>query len=567
MQLIDLTGKGNGPSFGVQATEDYWRVMSLPRRTYQPHEVAWLQAEMDRKMRHATGTMALLPTQAIALYELGRVGGLFGPVGVGEGKTAISLLAPLMLNSKRPLLLAPASLLEKTRRDQRRYAMHFKVPNYSILRSYEMLSHPRSATLLDQLRPDLIVADEAHKLKNRRAIGTGRVIDWMRRHPETRFVALSGSITRRSLKDYWHIVQWCLRAGAPVPLLWSVLEEWADAIDQKDGGEKPPGVLLHMCSADEYRMPHPKGVRQGFRRRLVETPGVVATSDEDVTCSIEVREVVADMPETLRAELIKMRATWATPNGETFADPLSMWRHMQEMAHGFFGSWQPAAPLEWLTVRRDWYAMLRYLVDCKGSGASPVHVIRDVDLGRNPEAKPLLEAWRAIEPTFTPNPVPIWLSDYLIRFVGRWLKGREPTLVWIDQIPFGEALAVHTGLPFYRAGGYEWRSKKFIDDQPGGSHIILSAASNSDGRNLQDRWCRNLIVNPHSDNKRWQQQIGRTHRRGQEADTVECDLIFACEEQRLALAKARRDAYYVVDSISNRQKLLIADFAFDPDYS
>lgn len=166
----------------VHHTPELARVVALPRRRGDgtPY-VEPLTALLATPEGLAAG-VRLRPSQALALHDIGVYGGAFCPLGVGEGKTLITLLAPYVLDAKRPLLLLPANLIEKTERDWRRLAVHWRIPNNIRLFSYEMLGRVQSAAELDVYQPDLIVADEVHKLKNRRAAVTRRVSRWMQGH-------------------------------------------------------------------------------------------------------------------------------------------------------------------------------------------------------------------------------------------------------------------------------------------------------------------------------------------------------------------------------------------------
>jgi hypothetical protein len=118
--------------------------------------------------------------QAIAIHDIGTYGGLFAPIGVGEGKTLITLLAPYVLEAERPLLILPASLIKKTDRARVQLSRHWLIPENLQTISYEMLGRVQSAAFLEKYQPDLIIADEVHKLKNKRAAVTRRVSRYMK---------------------------------------------------------------------------------------------------------------------------------------------------------------------------------------------------------------------------------------------------------------------------------------------------------------------------------------------------------------------------------------------------
>ena len=207
-----------------------------------------LARDMTALLKTPCGTMGLRPVQALALHDIGVAGGLFGPIRVGGGKTLISLLAPYILESRSPLLLLPAALIDKTQRDLRELSKHWRIPRNIRMLSYEMLGRVQSAGTFAHYPPDLIVADEAHRLKNKKAGVTRRVVRFMKEHPKTHFVAISGTIMSRSIRDFAHIIRWCLPKGAPVPITEGEVEEWGDALDERVNPLKrsDPGALLTL---------------------------------------------------------------------------------------------------------------------------------------------------------------------------------------------------------------------------------------------------------------------------------------------------------------------------------
>ncbi|HTQ47464.1 MAG TPA: Hint domain-containing homing endonuclease, partial [Polyangiaceae bacterium] len=74
--------------------------------------------------------------------------------------TLLTLLLPAVLEAKRPALLLPAALVEKTWRDFHELREHWRLPTNIQIISYEMLGLVQSATKLEYILPDLIMADE-----------------------------------------------------------------------------------------------------------------------------------------------------------------------------------------------------------------------------------------------------------------------------------------------------------------------------------------------------------------------------------------------------------------------
>lgn len=234
----------------VARSADFARIVNLPTKEILDGET--LAREMTQALRTPGGTMSLRPVQALALYEMMNCGGAFCPMGVGTGKTLVFLLAPIVLDLERPIGLLPASLKEKTERERRHYAEHFKVDRTMQLYSYEMLGRESSANWLSNMRPDGLITDESHRLKNPKAACTRRVARWMRENPETKFVAMSGTMIKDSLRNFAHLLRWSLGAeNAPIPQTEGELDEWADALDERVPPlqRMKPGALLELEAA------------------------------------------------------------------------------------------------------------------------------------------------------------------------------------------------------------------------------------------------------------------------------------------------------------------------------
>ncbi len=328
----------------IRLTSELERIIALPRRRTDDAQWVDLAAQLTELLRTPNGTQTLRSVQAMALHDIGTTGSGFLPIGVGEGKTLISLLAPYVLDAKRPLLLLPAALIKKTERERVKYAEHWRVASNIKLLSYEMLGRVQASGELEKYQPDLIIGDEIHKVKAKKAAVTRRVARYMHDHPETKFVGMSGTVMRKSLEDFGGILRWCLKGNAPVPKSEHELEEWAQALDDKvtDEARFEPGALLHLCTPEEIVSPEAianpvLAARRGFQRRLTETPGVVATAGEAerVDCSIYVKAITYDVKPITEAHFYKLRSEWMTPDGWPLCEAVDVWRHSRELALGF----------------------------------------------------------------------------------------------------------------------------------------------------------------------------------------------------------------------------------------
>lgn len=540
----------------VRDDVEFKRITALPRRVWTAEEGEALADELTELLRTDHGRMRLRPIQAIALNEIFEVGGLFGPIRVGAGKTLISLLAPIAAESQRPALLIPAALRDKTERAMRELKEHWQIHGRIRIFSYEQLGTKNHAETLDAYKPDLFVCDECHRLKNyRKAAVARRVRRFFDSHPETKMVALSGTITKRSLLDYAHLLRWCLKDGTPLPTIANVLETWADALDERKGQVKRahPGVLVNW-GPEEIEKPR-KRARVGYRKRLVETPGVVATEESPIDASIVVRQIAPPPSTAIDQAFELLRSAWVTPDGHPIADGASMWRHANEIALGFYYVWDPRPPADWLNARSEWAAECRKVlsrsrtVDTEGQ-------LKAMMLGGEVEMSPNLARWLAVEKDFTPVTVPVWIDDSVVRWIEKWARSNNG-IIWVKHRSFGEQLSQELAIPYYSQGGCTEDGRNILR-HPEGQPMIASIDSIRTGHNLQ-AWCHNLVACPPPNGEQWEQLMGRTHRDGQQADQVTFDVPAFCLEQTEALTQAIADSEYTSTTLGVPQKLLLAD--------
>ena len=131
---------------GVMDSNELDRVLRLPRRRWE--DSPDLSGDLQAWLRTHWGTMELRQIQAAALQEVHDYNGLFGPIRVGGGKTLISFLAAAVVEAQRPILLIPAKLRDKTRREMRILQEHWNFPRPQIV-TYEKLGRVGAAELLE----------------------------------------------------------------------------------------------------------------------------------------------------------------------------------------------------------------------------------------------------------------------------------------------------------------------------------------------------------------------------------------------------------------------------------
>ena len=541
------------PAYAVRLNDELRRVENIPRRQWSEEEAKDMAEQLTELLKTHRGTMSLRPVQATALAEIGMRGGLFGIIRVGAGKTIISLLSASVAEAKRPVLLIPAKLVEKTQRDMEALSRHWQIQKTRII-TYEWLGRAQAADALDSYKPDVIVCDEAHKLKNKSAAVTRRVARYMKANPTTKMIVMSGTITKRSLHDYVHLIRWSLKTEVPLPEGYNDLELWADALDERKGmlRRAEPGALRVLCNPEENQMwpTNPREwARRAYRRRLIDTSGVVATQETSVDASIIVRYVEPPKSKAIDEAFDHLRKNWETPDGWPLADALQVYRHAREMALGFYYKWEPRPPRAWLDARKAWCAFVRQTLSHSRSLDSELQVKRQFP--NTPE----LREWERVRDSFKPNTVPVWLDTSVLDYCKAWLA-TESGILWTEHVFFAERLSKESGVPYYGSGNVGDAEKHHVEKP-----MILSIEAGREGLNLQ-AWSSNFIVSPPPNGERWEQLLGRTHRDGQEADEVTFDVAGFTIEQVESFWQARRDAEYVAASTGSPQKLLVADHDF-----
>jgi hypothetical protein len=553
---------------GVGESPEFFRIRALPRRPMD------LEAfpDLTERYKRPGGTMRLRPVQSASLHDAEKADGLLGPIGCGRGKALTTLLLPTAMKSRRAVLLVPPQLKRKALElDIPALHRHWQI-NLAGIRviAYSELSNASCAQLLDEINPDLIVADECHNLRHKSAARTKRFLRFMKEHPACRFAGLSGTITKRSIKDYQHLAELALRKNSPIPCHWGVLEEWAEALDVPRGDAEPmrPGALLAFCSSEELEEIARKSptdaqefVRRGFRRRLIETQGVVATedSDKDVGASLTITGLHPMVPAEVKVAIEALRNKWEI-DGDELVDPMSVARVARELAGGFFYRWvwpNGVKDLEWLKARSDWNKELRQILKLNRKGLdSPLEVIRAILAGKLKSS--FWEAWASVKDRPEPPTEAVWLSEYLVDESKRWAEERcskaTPGIIWYSWTAFGERLAKKTGFPLYGPGT---KTDPSFADPKKEPVIICSLAAHGTGKDLQ-KYCRNLMTTPPG-GAAWEQGIARTHRSGQTADEVTVEVFLHTLEMQSAWDNACADARYVEDSQGQKQRILYAD--------
>lgn len=516
-----------------------WRDPALPSDDYCK--------DLSGYLRRPGGQFKLWPVQTMALQEAHDHRRLFAPIPVGHGKGPLSILIPVITEAKRPVLFVPASLREQTENHLIPLVRkHFRTHPLLTILSYEQLSSVNYADVLEQIQPDQIIFDEVHKIKDPKAGRTKRILRYFARYPNTECYAMSGSILNRSLRDYWHIFQMTHKEDAALPLAWHTMNDWCEALDARVKSRRRPGPILEW--ADEPGGDDTIRARKAYRRRLVHVPGVVAGDAESVGNGLEIFEHEVEVPAPVEDALVDLREQWCTPGGEEFSDRLDLCRHAAELSNGFYYRWNPPPPVEWRTARSEFHKMIReVLTSNKRELDTMLQVVQAIDNGAYPHNAGVLKAWRIIEPVYDPeeNREAVWVSDFLIREAEAWAKEHQG-IVWVAHRAVGDRF---TEIPYFGAA-----DERILTHR---GPCAASLWAHGTGKNLQ-HFSDNLVLCSPSNGATWEQLLGRTHRPGQEADTVHVWVCFHALELWEAFMKADADARFVQQTGGHTQKILLA---------
>jgi hypothetical protein len=480
-------------------------------------------------------------------------------MGVGSGKTLAFLLVAAALEMRFPGVVARTYHLVKAGLDNTgrkaeivAYLRDWNVPPPQTIH-FDAISPVSGKNLLETLDPLVLLVDESHHFKNPHASRTARFRRWRKANPDRIVVCGTGSITKRSIKDYCHIVPWCLPTHPPVPTRIETVEEWADALDERlDMGSRcEAGVLLQWCDpAEVAEMGELRAIRRAYRRRLAETPGVVIYSVPASTIGAElhITEHVQEAGPAVTDAFNSLR-NWVLPDGTEIVEALDMARHVRTMPLGYWLRWKYPAPEVWLTKRKAYFSFVR--APMGGRYDSPDEVARAF-----PDAAEVTE-WRAIRESYKPETVAQWIDGGAIAYAREWIA-KSPGVVFCDNTAFSDALAHVAGVPFFGPGGLDVAGRSI--EGFSGPACVASTRANGEGRNLQ-RWHRGLLMQPPPNNLQMQQNLGRWFRIGQKSTRVDVTVFVGCAEHASNLRQCVADAQYATDGAmgDDSQLLDIAD--------
>jgi hypothetical protein len=258
------------------------------------------------------------------------------------------------------------------------------------------------------------------------------------------------------------------------------------------------------------------------------------------------------------------------PEGEEIVSGLELAQRLRELSIGFYyyWDWPNGEPdHEWLDKRAAYRRQVRLVVKLNRKGLDTPGLVKKAILrglesndpthqgARLVRNRPdLVHAWLEwSEQQQTKEQPPTrarWLSDYvLVDMCERVNASGQQTIIWYPHRTVCERLTAAQGIAVAYPG-------KPVPDAP---IVALSMRSHSKGLNLQ-RYTNNIVLTPPSSGAMWEQMLGRTHRFGQEADTVCCTAYSHTPSLAGAIDRARERARYMEKTMQQPQKLLLASW-------
>lgn len=618
----------------VQRTSELRRIEALPRRTWD----AGAPALADRLTSFLTipghkckpgcaelngvSVVKLRPWQAQGLAEFHDHAGHFTQAGVGEGKTLVSMLAPVMMCADRALVLVPKNLEDDTIRKFNVLRQHWQyLP--TVVRGYEFISNEKNVdflrTFFKGAKRGVLFLDEADRLKNFEAKRTNLVANFIeeRRKEERQsgvrnlFVyATSGTTANRSILECAHLQHWALPWAGPLPVEESDLLQWSAAVDEKviDQARLDPGALMVFADPKD---PSDKitAARRGVQKRMFETPGVMSVPTTALEPKLRVTLVELPLSKVEDDAFSCLRSVECeTPDGHPIADAVSLWRHARELALGFYYRWDPRPPEPWLVARREWCAAVRDILSNNGRELyTELQVANEVRLAvygrkcptckRRTTAKVCRGVEEQVDTGEEGHDGPIYRTEGSHAEVETiaapkhheashayeaWHAVRDTFVPNTVPVWIGDSALRYATEWTRRSVGIVWTEHRAFAEKlaelsglpfygrgglDGGGRPIESADPKksliaSIASNHVGRnlqaWSQSLVTSCPPTGRIVEQMIGREHRPGQRND-VHYEFLIGCREQLAGFEQAKRDCVFHRDTLGFSPKLSIAE--------
>jgi hypothetical protein len=409
------------------------------------------------------------------------------------------------------------------------------------------------------------------------------------------FFAHSGTLTEASCDEYGHLSALALREQSPLPIDTGTLGQWCEALDPGPGGSprRAIGAMSKLCTVGET-------VRTGFRRRLIETLGVITTEDAELSCKLKMHERRVIVPPVIKNSIAFVKSDRRRPDGQLLEELSEIAAVCKQLAAGFFYIWryprgEPEELIDlWLMRRSSWAREVRErlehrtdLLDTPGLLETAAQRALGLDTTPGPTWQAqTYSAWLEVKDLVQPVTDTVWIDEFLARDGAAWAR-EAPGVVWYGHDSYGQKVSELAGAPLYASGDEEpkrlnpttvmlerraafqaagnWEGGDVADNwlkcEDGSRSIVCSIKAHGTGKNMQ-AWHRALVSNPPV--KGWEQLLARLHRQGQTSESVDVFVYRHTADVRDAFEKARGNAQFVFETTGRNERLLFAEYSFDP---
>lgn len=575
----------------------------------------------------------LYDEQANGLFQYEEVAGGFHPIGVGWGKTLLGLMTAekgyqkglrkiaLFVQSDTlsqlvvtdipyyrrivPMSYPVHVLGGKARRDRQSLAKSNKRGLYVI--PYSLLSTEDSEENLFDINPELVIGDEVQNLSNRGSARSQRFLRFAD-ESEPEFVAMSGTITKKSIEQYEHLIKLALKEHNPLPNSSVMAREWGAVIDAEAEEVTSRSATGPLKPLIWWAMKHfPKedlkedqaGFRKAFKLRLNSAPGVVASGENEIGTSLTITthnirdyvDAAGESYEKLEELMDKVELEWVTPNGDEIEHAIHTWKWLFELSAGFYNElvWPDAqvyadrkdiplseaedlidqamdahrARQKYAKELRDW--LTRH---AKQGLDTPLLVANNMsNHGAKNVGSILYEAWTEWKEIYHDD-LPdreanaVYVCDYKVRAAIDWAKKTDGGLIWYYHQAVGKWLFEHgkkEGLDVLHCPAGKKHNDIVRDPANRDKIIIASQTAHGTGKNLQHHQ-NNYVIQWPRPADRAEQLLGRTHRNGQSADELHVWKNDINEFDCMNFASCLNDSLYIHQTTGTRQKLIYCNY-------
>lgn len=565
----------------------------------------------------------LLKAQAEALAHFDICGNIFAAIGVGGGKTLTSLTIANYAYEKgtmrRAMLMIPPELVPQLRLRALPWArtmIRFPLSVYwadthrteikrragcpldgLYILPYSRLSARDGEELLQAIAPDIIIADEAHNLARESSARSKRFFHFLKARPTTDFVPMSGTMSKKQLGDYGHLINAALKEKSPVPHHYQALKFWGWALSAESAGfHKSLSRMLPLVKwaniprkwTQEDQL---EDIREAFAKRFTSTPGVITSKEAGCDSSIQFKEFkLPPSSSEVESALSRLEESWVAPSGEELEHAIVKFKYQQELAFGYYNrlEWPEDHPLVdnskelYITAQTYHRALRMWWSNRAHTPGMDTPMTIGLEMERNGAQKVGAELYA------------LWVAY-------RDLRRRATAEKWPERIRIPEticpqamdAIALHASK--HKGGALVWCDRNYLAEEivsrlreagrktihakagmnalvgdPAHRNDIMVASikAHGTGKDLQ-HFHHNIIVEMPGGAVS-EQLLGRTHRHGQEADTVTYEIIrgagvgMQSDVLDAKLATAINDSYFTHATGTGRQKLIYGDWDFAP---